>query len=388
MVCFLAARMFRGKEARMKRLVLVIPFALACSSSALKLRADDGGLPAAGGVGGVGVLPSAGGGATGAGGAVGSGGTISTGGRVGSGGAVVSGGMSGKGGAAGVGGVFGTGGATGYGGAIASDGGASTCSSDQDCPSSQVCGYEADLTCSIQAHCITEAFCNSVAVGCGCDGGMVLVGCGVASKPFTGIGPCSNGTGGATSAGGTTGNGGSAAIAVSVTKLFDADVPPCAAGYEHPNICCQGAPYQATVCTEDLTHPFGVCETEQFAYPDPNACCLLDNKTACVQPPGVDSTPDAGQQNDCLNPCSPGAYPPPPLMDRWLCVFGIGITAQTRQPPCIGLCTRQGDWCSTPCPAGWSAPAGGQVDFCCQTGLNGQSFCFSQAGFIRGNSGP
>ena len=208
--------MFRGKEARMERLVLVIPLALACSSSSLKLHTDDGGLPAAGGAGGAVVLSLAGDGATGAGGAVGSGGTISTGGMAGSGGAVFSGGMIGMGGAAGAGGVFGTGGATGAGGAIGSGGAASTCSSDQDCPSSQVCGYEADITCSIQAHCIPEAFCNSVVVGCGCDGGMVLVSCGMASKPFTGIGPCANGTGGATSAGGTTSYGGSAAIPVSV----------------------------------------------------------------------------------------------------------------------------------------------------------------------------
>ena len=29
---------------------------------------------------------------------------------------------------------------------------------------------------------------------------------------------------------------------VSVTQLMGKQVLPCAAGYEHPNICCQGAP--------------------------------------------------------------------------------------------------------------------------------------------------
>lgn len=261
-------------------------------------------------------------------------------------------------------------GGTNAGGAAA--GGASGCSSDEDCPSSQVCGYEADLSCSIQAHCIPGAFCNSVAVGCGCDGGMVLVGCGVASKPFTGIGPCANkGTGGAPST----------AIPVSVTQLFGVAVPQCPAGYEHPNICCQGAPYQATVCTEDPTRPFGLCQSEQLAYPDANACCSLDNKTTCVKPSSVDSTADAGQQSGCNNPCSPGAYPAPPLFERDLCVLGTGMSIEPTQPWC-SLCTGPIDWCSTPCPAGWSAPAGGQVDLCCQTGSSGQSFCFSQAGYI------
>ena len=289
------------------------------------------------------------------------GGTTSTGGAN-------SGGAANTGGAA-AGGANGTGGATSTGG---------VCSSDQDCPASYVCGYQADLTCSVGAQCIPASFCNSVAVGCGCDGGIALVGCGVSSKPFTGIGPCANnGTGGAPST----------AIPVSVTQLFGVAVPQCPAGYEHPNICCQGAPYQATACTEDLTHPFGLCESEQLAYPDPNACCSLDNKTDCVQPSGVDSTPDAGQQNNCQNPCSPGAYPPPPLMDGWLCVFGIGMSAEPTQPVLRTSCTVPIDWCSNPCPAGWSAPVGGQVDLCCQTGSGGQSFCFSQAALIGGNRG-
>ena len=36
---------------------------------------------------------------------------------------------------------------------------------------------------------------------------------------------------------------------VSASDLYRTEVPPCAAGYAHPSICCQGAPYEATVCT-------------------------------------------------------------------------------------------------------------------------------------------
>jgi hypothetical protein len=263
-------------------------------------------------------------------------------------------------------------GSRGMGGAGVGD--ASACASDQDCPSSQVCGYEADLTCSTRAHCIPAQFCNSVQAGCGCDGSLVLLGCGVASRAFAEIGSCRRGTGGAP---GT-------AVPVSASQLMGTTVSPCASGYAHPSICCQGAPDRATTCTEDVTHPFDVCGTEQLAYPDSSVCCSLGQKTACVQPSGVDANADAGLPSPCLNPCYPGAYPPPPFLDSYLCVFGNGGTVETTQPACIGMCYQQGDWCSTPCPAGWSAPAGGQVDLCCMTDSSGQTFCFSQAGYIGG----
>ncbi len=140
----------------------------------------------------------------------------------------------------------------------AADASSGTCS-NQDCPASQVCGYEADLTCSIQAHCILREFCNNVTVGCGCDGGIVLVGCGVASRPFTGISPCSSGTGGTPNA----------ATPVSVTQLMGKEVLPCTDGYAHPNICCQGAPYQATTCAADLAHPFDDCGPGSSPIPIP-----------------------------------------------------------------------------------------------------------------------
>jgi hypothetical protein len=198
--------------------------------------------------------------------------------------------------------------------------------------------------------------------------------------------------GGGCAGGGSSGST-STASPVSVTGLFETTVLACAAGYEHANICCQGAPYKATVCTEDLTHPFGVCGKGQFAYPDPNACCLLDGTTACLQPSAVAPTADAGQQASCLNPCSPGAYPPPPPAGALssggaLCYFGIGLSVVSSTPLCEGLCTGPSPpYCSATCPAGWSVPTDGQVDLCCQTDPSGQALCFSQAGWIGGIEG-
>ncbi len=297
------------------------------------------------------------------------------------------GGGSGSGGQAGsstsnIGGqtAYGTGG-LGAGAIGSAAGSAGTCSSDQDCPASQVCGYEADITCSNLAHCIPSEFCNDVTVDCGCDGSVVSVGCGVASRPFKGTGACAGGTGAAPNA-----------TPVPVTQLTGKEVLPCADGYAHPNICCRGAPYRATTCTENVTHPFDVCEPEQLAYPDPSVCCSLDNKTTCLQPSGANATADAGQASSCQNPCSPGAYPPPPFLDGHLCVFGTGMMsadAVEQDPPAAtpcSLCTGPIQWCSNPCPAGWSAPAGGQVDLCCQTDSSGRRFCFSQAGYIGGGA--
>ena len=319
--------------------------------------------------------------------AIGPGGTTVTGGTINVGAATVTAstwvnGSTGTGGA-GVGGTIGTGpGGLGTSATAGAAGSAGTCSSDQDCPSSQVCGYEADITCSNLAHCIPSEFCNDVTVGCGCDGSVVSVGCGVASRPFKGTGACAGGTGGAP-------NG----TPVPVAQLTGKEVLPCADGYAHPNICCRGAPYLATTCTEDLTRPFDDCQAEQLAYPNPNVCCSLDNKTTCLQPSGANATADAGQASNCRNPCSPGAYPPPPFLDGHLCAFGTGIMsadAVEQDPPAAtpcSLCTGPVQWCSNPCPAGWSAPAGSQVDLCCQTDSSGRRFCFSQAGYIGGADG-
>ncbi len=262
-------------------------------------------------------------------------------------------------------------------GAGAAAGGAPGTCSSQGCPASQVCGYEADRACSIQAHCIPRAFCNDVAVACGCDGGVVLVGCGVATRPFTGIGPCSGDAGTASGTSNT-------ATAVSVSQLVGKEVLSCPDGYVHPNVCCQGAPYQKTTCAEDLAHPFDGCGPEQGAFPDPNACCSLDKKTSCIEPSGAGATGYSGQRSSCQNPCAPGAYAPPPLLDGSLCAFGTGMSVEPKEPPC-SLCTGPVQWCSTPCPAGWSPPDRGQVDSCCQSDSSGERFCFSQAGHIDGD---
>ena len=196
---------------------------------------------------------------------------------------------------------------------------------------------------------------------------------------------------------GCTGNDSSGAgtkVPVSVMPLFGTTVPPCVAGYEHPNICCKGAPYKATVCTEDIARPFDNCETGQFAYPDATACCSLDDKTACTPPSNTDSTPDGGPQAGCENPCLPGAYPcgEVPISPSgasttgYLCCFGTGLSVSPPKPSC-SLCTQQPEWCSASCPTGWSAPAGGRVDLCCQTDSKGRSACFSQAEGIGSGKG-
>jgi len=184
-------------------------------------------------------------------------------------------------------------------------------------------------------------------------------------------------------------------VSLSITSLLAAVVTPCAAGYAHPNICCRGAPYEATTCTKDSTHPFDVCATGLYAYPDPSACCLLADKNACTGPSGDASAMPESQGASCQNPCAPGAYPPSKIsispagvaVDDMLCCFGTGLACEPKQPPCIGLCTEQQEWCGRACPSGWTVPVEGQVDACCQSDSSGRSFCFSQAEHIRSPGG-
>ncbi|MGC4118891.1 MAG: hypothetical protein QM765_30865 [Myxococcales bacterium] len=165
--------------------------------------------------------------------------------------------------------------------------------------------------------------------------------------------------------------------AVDVRSLYGAEVQPCAAGHAHPNVCCLGAPYKATVCSEDLAHPFDACDPGAMAYPDPEACCALDGERPCLQPAGVDP---AAVRGNCVNPCRPGGYPDP-SMPALYCWFGIGLSMQLKDP---GIPI---SWCSDPCPAGWSAPEGGQLDLCCKKGTNSQELCFSQANAIESPGG-
>jgi hypothetical protein len=219
-----------------------------------------------------------------------------------------------------------------------------------------------------------HGFCIGIAV-------WYTAGCAEVSQANSGAGGSSPAnTGGSTS---------TTARSVSVASLSEKVVPACAAGYEHPNVCCLGAPYKATVCSEDLAHPYGTCEKGQFAYPDPDSCCLLDANTPCRQPLGVDRDAGAGQQTGCHNPCLPGTYPPSDAASQggeMLCLGGTGLVGQPREPFC-SLCDGPVQWCSTPCPVGWSAPAGGQVDLCCQTDSSGKTSCFSQSEWIDGYGG-
>ncbi len=229
----------------------------------------------------------------------------------------------------------------------------------------------------------------TVAVNSSCGGNIALNPNETTGNNANEIGGAANG--GVMNTGGALGGGAiSAAISVSASILYDTQVPPCFAGYEHPNICCQGGPDQATICAEDLTHPFGLCEKGQFAYPDVSACCSLDNKAACLQPSSVEPTADAGQQAACTNPCYPGTYPLPESVssanDSFCCIgSGQAVSCMSKAGHCES--TGCSPICGAPCPAGWAAPAGGQVDLCCQTDSSGQSVCFSQSGSIGGYIG-
>ena len=174
-------------------------------------------------------------------------------------------------------------------------------------------------------------------------------------------------------------------VTVDVSQLFNVNVPACSSGYEHPNICCLGAPYVATFCTEDVKHPFDICGSGQFTYPDPNTCCSIADEADCAKAPLADAA-DSGVQNNCTTPCAPGAYPD--AADATLCRYGVeGVMSQTTPPACYGHCSSlPPDYCTTPCPASWSKSSS-QNDLCCRLNPSGQTFCYSQTAEIRGFSG-
>ena len=175
-------------------------------------------------------------------------------------------------------------------------------------------------------------------------------------------------------------------VPVDVRPMYGASVPACAAGYEHPNICCRGAAYEATTCTEDPKNPFGPCPSGQFAYPDPKACCDLNSADKCVAG-AIADVADAGDSNSCINPCAPGAYPD--SQDPAICRYGVeGVQNRTTEI-LYGVGTVGGppqEYCATPCPQGWGR-AFEQNDVCCQQSGNGWTLCYSQASYISGLSG-
>jgi len=162
---------------------------------------------------------------------------------------------------------------------------------------------------------------------------VVSVGCGVASRRSRELGPAlvapaahQNGT------------------PVPVAQLTGKEVLPCADGYAHPNICCRGAPYLATTCTEDLTRPFDDCQAEQLAVSQPKRLLFArqqDNLPAAFR---AMRPLMPGKHPTAVTLCSPGAYPPPPFLDGHLVLEPEYCSAgRCRQdpppPPRAHLCT-------------------------------------------------
>jgi hypothetical protein len=83
-------------------------------------------------------------------------------------------------------------------------------------------------------------------------------------------------------------------------------VPPCAAGSEHPNVCCATASANDITCGTYTDDPFRPCPDASTTYPDPRACCDLAD-AACTQPP----PPDGGALLGCPYTCPPGYVPMP-----------------------------------------------------------------------------
>jgi hypothetical protein len=87
---------------------------------------------------------------------------------------------------------------------------ASPCASNADCSPQQVCGFRENATnaCSGLGQCFTpeQVVCNSVLLGCACDGTDVNMVCnglpdGYATKPVAHTGACTDASGGADAGG-------------------------------------------------------------------------------------------------------------------------------------------------------------------------------------------
>jgi len=74
------------------------------------------------------------------------------------------------------------------------DAGRGSCVHDSDCPGGEYCGYPISATCSAAGQCLPTPkgpVCQSVALGCGCDGTAVAVPCyGLAKAPVRHLGAC------------------------------------------------------------------------------------------------------------------------------------------------------------------------------------------------------
>lgn len=199
---------------------------------------------------------------------------------------------------------------------------------------------------------------------------------------------------------------------------FSGEVPICAAGQAHPNICCQASLAEAPACFMTAT-PFSPCPASWLTYPDATRCCALDADNGCVAAvandggvdaganaggdaadAGDDASTDAGDDGGqdaaingatdasadaatsqaCYESCAPGNW----LDGDGNCCWGRGTVVEcTLRDRCSGsldACKKilgaQSTACGA-CPAGWAAPSAGQTALCCRTTPVAQ--CFSQA---------
>lgn len=82
-------------------------------------------------------------------------------------------------------------------------------------------------------------------------------------------------------------------------------VPACATGAAHPNVCCVAEAGKAAQCGTYPGAPFQPCDSGWTTYPDPRSCCSLDNPASCAPPP---PDPPPAPPGTCGYLCEPGWY--------------------------------------------------------------------------------
>ena len=163
-------------------------------------------------------------------------------------------------------------------------------------------------------------------------------------------------------------------------------VPPCGPGYVHPSVCCEPAPYQSPECVENLGAPFQPCG-RWLTFPDPQACCSLDDGSQCMAPA---QTTASGSTVQCELPCGPGGFLPDDPVENpdggWVncanystgfcvaCCYGRFSEPGSYPTPVTTVGCSEDPFlqggpalCSSgACPAGWQVPRGGQFNVCLQ----------------------
>jgi hypothetical protein len=195
----------------------------------------------------------------------------------------------------------------------------------------------------------------------------------------------------------TVGCGGNAPVSVvdagAITVLASeiiGPVPPCGAGFAHPNVCCRDG-----ACVAHPGAPFAACPADALILPDRRRCCALGGAGACVDAPIDDAGVDVGEVGRCSLPCGPEGRPSDvapllvcgnlgPALECTYCCSGFECALSVCHCPLLpdgGVCE-----CNTPkcgaCPSGWGAFAA-QVDLCCADATR----CFSQSTVVRAPEG-